>query len=102
MILNPDAIKNAAAAGLALAALVAVVYVWRRGFAGAAKDTSKAAVNVLGGAIAGTVEGVGEAVGIPATDDDQCTKDLAAGDTLAASFSCPASRFIKSVFSNKQ
>lgn len=98
MKINPATIKNAATAGIALLALGAVIYVWSRGFAGASKDASRAAVNVLGGAIAGTVEGIGDAFGIPSTEEDQCTKDLADGNTWAASFSCPASRFIKSVF----
>lgn len=47
------------------------------------------------GAGEGVVLGVGDAVGIPRTDDDQCTIDLANGDLWAASFSCPAGRYIE-------
>src|SRR3990167_5424179 len=53
-----------------------------------------AAVRAAEGVVVGTVEAIGETVGIPQTDDDQCTRDLAAGDLWAASFSCPAPRFI--------
>lgn len=67
-----------------------VLFVALKGFKGAAKATTKAAVNLADGAIAGTVVGVGEAFGIPDTNQTQCEKDLAAGNKWAASFSCPA------------
>jgi hypothetical protein len=51
------------------------------------------------GVIAGAVKGVGEIVGIPATNEDQCTLDLARGDLWAASFSCPAPRYLRAVAS---
>lgn len=57
----------------------------------------RAVVDAAEGAVVGTVTGIGEAVGIPQTDADQCTRDLAAGDLWAASFSCPAPRFIAAV-----
>lgn len=41
------------------------------------------------------VLGVGDGLGIPRTNSDQCTKDLTAGDMWAASFSCPATRFVR-------
>lgn len=78
-------------------ALVAVVgiYVWRSG--GVANAVS-GAVGAVGDAGVGAVVGAGQLVGIPATNSDQCGRDLAAGDRWAASFSCPAGRFVGSVF----
>ena len=43
------------------------------------------------------VQGMGELVGVPDTNTDQCEKDLAAGRHWDASFSCPASRYLGSV-----
>lgn len=60
-----------------------------------AGSIAQGAVTAAGDAAAGAVVGLGEVVGIPATDADQCSIDLAAGDYWAASFSCPASRFLK-------
>lgn len=44
----------------------------------------------------GAVIGIGEAVGIPQTDADQCAAYVAAGDWWNASFYCPAGTFLKS------
>lgn len=98
MNLSADHIKTYAAAGLALAAVGAVLYVMARGFKGAAQDGTRAAIGLLDGAATGTVLGIGEAFGIPETNADQCTADLAAGNTWEASKSCPAGRFIGSFF----
>lgn len=87
------------AAGAALV-LVAVVYVWRRGFQGVAADTTRAAANLAGGAVVGTVKGVGDVIGIPDTDKSKCERALAEGRYWDASFDCPAGDFIKGVFSS--
>jgi hypothetical protein len=80
-----------AAAGVALVGF----YVWKRGgIAGAAAG----AVQAVGDAGAGAVIGAGQMVGIPATNADKCGQDLAMGDYWAASFSCPASRFLSARF----
>lgn len=47
--------------------------------------------------VGGAVVGIGSAVGIPATDQTQCQQDIAAGKTLASSFSCPATDFLSSL-----
>lgn len=60
---------------------------------GVAEALARGAVGVAEGAVVGTVKGVGDLVGIPDTDADQCTLDLARGDLVAASFSCPAKRW---------
>lgn len=62
--------------------------------AGAAGE---AAVEAVADAGAGAVIGIGEVFGIPATDTDQCSIDLANGNYWAASFSCPAGRFLKAI-----
>ena len=76
------------------AIIVAVIYVMTRGV----KNTVASAVSAAGNVAAGAVVGAGEVVGIPDTNQTQCDKDLAAGDHWAASFSCPATTFIKSLF----
>jgi len=75
--------------------LGALLYVWSQkqpgqSMAGAA---GQAAAEAVADASAGAVIGVGEVFGIPATNEDQCSIDLASGDLWAASFSCPAKRF---------
>ena len=86
------------AVGAAAAALLYVIATKKAGqsVAGAA---GAAAVGAVADAGAGVVTGIGEIVGIPQTDQTQCQIDLANGDYLAASFSCPAGDFIKGVFS---
>lgn len=83
---------------IVIAVGVAILYVALRGFGGAAKDLTKGAVSVAGGAITGITEGIGEQVGVPVTSATQCEKDIAAGDHWAASFSCPAGKFLGSLF----
>jgi hypothetical protein len=82
-----------AAAALGLGALLWLWYKKQPGqsLAGAA---GAAAVEVVTDAGAGAVVGLGEVFGIPATETDQCSADIAAGDLWAASFSCPAKRFL--------
>lgn len=62
-----------------------------------AQNVATAAMNIP----QGVIEGVGKTVGIPVTNQTQCEKDIADGRTWDASFSCPASDFLKYVFSNK-
>ena len=53
-----------------------------------------AAVDAVNGVVAGTVVGIGQVVGIPATNMTQCEKDMANGNKWDASFSCDASTYI--------
>jgi hypothetical protein len=86
---------------VALAALGVLGAAWaltRPGAAaGAGEAMGRALIEGADGAIRGTVVAAGELVGIPDTNADQCTIDLAAGDLWAASFSCPAPRYLKAV-----
>lgn len=84
------------AAGVAVGA--AWYFVRRQGGAAqAGAAAGQAVASAAGGVITGAVTGVAGAVGIPATSEDQCSRDLAAGKTWDASFSCPAGRFTRAV-----
>lgn len=72
------------------AALGALFLLTRKGFA---ESLAKGLVGAAEGAAVGTVKGIGKAVGIPDTNIDQCTIDIANGDRFAASRSCNATRF---------
>lgn len=63
-----------------------------------ATTVGREAVGAVEDVAVGAVKGIGTVIGIPDTNTDQCTADIAAGRTWDASFSCPASRFIGSVF----
>lgn len=75
--------------------LLAVVWIAYKGIKGTAAAVGSAAVDVVDGVIAGTVEGIGGAVGIPKTSQTECQKAKAEGRTWDASFACPAGEFIK-------
>lgn len=82
--------------GVGLVLLLALAYGVKRmaggnGAAGIGASIGAGAVD-LG---AGLVLGIGDAVGVPRTDDDACTIALREGRLWDASFVCPASRFIK-------
>jgi hypothetical protein len=44
------------------------------------------------------VQKVGEAVGVPRTNESECDRALREGRTWDASFACPAGRFLGSIF----
>lgn len=58
-----------------------------------------AAVNMVDGVLSGTVNTVGEAVGIPRTSMTECERAKLEGRTWDASFACPAGDFLKYVWS---
>lgn len=85
------------------------LYAVTRGAGGVAEDVTSGIGSGIGGALKGTgtaagaviegaIVGLGNVVGIDETNKTQCQKDLAAGNTWAASFSCPAKDFIGSFF----
>ena len=65
--------------------------------ANAAGDVVKNAAGAVDQAVATPVIAVGEMLGIPATNQDQCSIDLANGSLWDASFSCPAGRYLQAV-----
>jgi len=74
----------------ALALVAVALFIAKKGWAGAAAAVTTAAVDVA----AGTVVGIGQAIGIPATNETECAKAKREGRTLDASFACPAGEFI--------
>lgn len=76
---------------------VGLILVWlaKRGAAGVGLDLGKATGNAVGGVATGVVVGIGETLGIPATDSGMCEIACKEGRTLDASAYCTASRFIK-------
>lgn len=80
------------------AVLVALVWAATRGNARDVGTTiGGAVVDLADGALSGAVVGAGQVVGIPATNQTQCERDKAAGNTWAASFSCPAADWLRYV-----
>lgn len=77
------------------AVVVAAVWLLMRGVGGVAKDIAVGAVSAVGGATSGAVVGVGQVIGIPDTNLDQCEIDIKNGNYWEASKSCPAARFIR-------
>jgi len=69
--------------------------------AGVGQAVAGAAVGVADGVVTGAVKAVGGAVGVPDTNVTQCQRDIAAGNTWGASFSCPAKDFLTYVATGK-
>lgn len=86
-----------AVAGLALAG----VLWWARRPAGSgsvALDVGAAVGEAAADAASGLVLGIGDAVGIPRTDETECARAMREGRWWDASFACPAGTFIGGVF----
>lgn len=91
--------------GVAAAALVLLVLVKKNGgIAGAAaavgEEAGAAVVNAAAGAVAGATYAIGDAVGIPRTNETECEKAIREGRYWDASFACPAGTFIGSAASD--
>lgn len=100
-LVKTEAVLNVALmAGTGLIAFL--IYRKAAGAADALGDWASDGISATNSAIADVVVGAGSLFGIPATNQDQCTIDLERGDTWAASFSCPASRFINGVLIDRQ
>jgi len=84
----------------ALALLALGVYVAKKGVAGAAAGAAGAVVDAAAGATAEVVQRIGEAVGIPRTDETACQAALREGRTWDASFACSAGDFVGGVWRN--
>lgn len=82
--------KIAAAVG-AVAAVAAIIWILN----GGGRTIGRAAGSLPGEVFAGAVEGIGESIGIPVTDEERCTQALAEGRLWDASFYCPAGRFLR-------
>jgi hypothetical protein len=84
-------------AGVAAVAAAAYVLMQRRAGETVASAAGRVLVETATDAGAGAVKAIGAQVGIPETDTDQCSADLAAGRWWDASFSCPAPRYLKAL-----
>lgn len=81
---------------IGILALAALWWITRKG--NVAKLTSAVAqttVEVATGAVTGTVEGIGQAVGVPVTSQDKCADAIRRRDGLDVSFYCPAGTFLE-------
>ncbi len=72
----------------------ALLYVSAKGASKTGQAIGSAAADMATGVLAGATVGIGQTVGIPPTNETACQRDMAAGDSWAASFDCPAKDFI--------
>lgn len=79
------------AAGAAVAVGAALIYISRKGALGAGQAIGQA----IGDVPAGLVVGIGETIGLPATDADRCRRAMTEGDGIAASVYCPAPDYLR-------
>lgn len=75
-------------------ALLGFVWLKKKPGQSLAAAAGTAAVTAAADVAAGTVVGVGEVFGIPATNMTECERAKAEGRTWDASFACPAGDFI--------
>lgn len=96
MKLSTDAMLIAGAVGVGALALW---WLSRNGNGQAVGEAvGSAAVGTIVGAGTGVVLGVGDAVGVPRTNQTECERAISEGRTWDASFACPAGTWIKSLF----
>lgn len=94
--LDPS-VSLALVAGLALVAFVA----WKGGVGKAAAAAGAAVVDAADGVIGEAGNTAGDILGIPRTEKTACAAAKAAGNTLDASFACPASEFLSWVWNGR-
>jgi len=82
-----------------VAVIAAVSYVAIKGVKNVGVAVGGGAVDLVDGIVSGSVETIGEKIGIPKTNMTECQKAQAEGRTLDASFACPAVDFIKYLWS---
>lgn len=80
------------------AGLAGLGLIWWATRAGVTQKLAAGAVSAMGDVAVGTVKGIGQTFGVPDTNMTQCQRDLAAGNVLDASFSCPAGTYLGAVF----
>lgn len=84
-------------AGAAVVGALGLVWLFRNGAANAGATVARGALDVG----AGAVLGVGDAIGLPRTNQSECDRALAEGRTFDASVACPAARFVGSFFGRR-
>lgn len=88
-----DLIKYGLAAIVGFAVLVYV----KKNLQGLIADAAGGVVGVVDDVASGVVIGIGEAVGIPRTNETECEKALREGRKWDASFMCPAGKFLSAM-----
>lgn len=81
--------------GAAIVAAALIVYLVKRAGDGGAQAVGAFAARVPIDVASGIVLGVGDALGVPRTDESKCDRALREGRLWDASFACPALRFIR-------
>ncbi len=84
-------------ATLAGIGIVLAVYIGKNAKS-AGQAVGGAAVDLVDGVLTGTINGIGETVGVPVTNLTECERAKIEGRTWDASFACPAGDFLKYVF----
>jgi len=82
----------------ALVAVALGVLLLKKNIGDLAVDVGAGAAEAVLNTGAGVAIGIGDAIGIPRTNETECEKALSEGRTWDASFACPAGTFIKSWF----
>lgn len=77
------------------AVLAGLLWASARGAKATGASIGAAAVDLTDGIVSGAVVGIGQQVGIPATNMTACERAKAEGRTWDASFDCPAGDFLK-------
>lgn len=65
---------------------------------GGARKTAAAVGSVPGELVAGVIEGLGDSIGVPRTNESECDRALREGRLWDASFKCPAGQFLGGIF----
>lgn len=84
---------------VALAAVAGAIFYAGRNPADIGKTVAGAAVDMATGVLVGSVETIGEQIGIPKTDISKGQAELEAGDYWNASFDLPAADFLSGIWS---
>jgi fructose-specific phosphotransferase system IIC component len=89
------------AAGYAVIGVVGVAFLLWVLKGGGARSIGGSIGALPGNFAGGVVEGIGDSLGVPRTDQTECDRALAEGRLWDASFACPAGRFVSGVFTSR-
>lgn len=82
----------------AIAIGAAVIYL--RGVRGFAGDLTRGAISAASGAAEGAIHGASDLIGLPVPEVDKCQQAKAEGNKWDASFYCPATDFLRFVWTS--
>lgn len=81
---------------VAIVGFAVLVYV-KKNLQGLIADAAGGVVGAVDDVASGVVIGIGEALGIPRTNETECEKALREGRNWDASFMCPAGKFLSAM-----